>query len=139
MSLFSVYQMGFPVELVILIISPIIIVILEIILLKVGVKVTKAEKRTNLKWILASLFIQIGVITFIGLPFILMGITGQFNLGGPPLEYLIPIAIIGIIVEINLINAIHESGIGGSILIFTLFIIPMIFLVYILVTTIPSV
>jgi hypothetical protein len=131
--------MGFPVELVILIISPIITVILEIILLKVGVKVSKAEKRTNLKWILGSLLIQIGVIAFIGLPFILMGITGEFNERGLPLEFLIPLSIIGLIVEINLINAIHESGIGGSILIFILFILPMIFLIYILVTTLPSV
>ena len=135
--LYSIFQIGLTPELIILIVVPIIFIASEILFLKIGLKITKAEKRTNLKWVVGSLFIQIGLITFIGVPLIIMGASGGFDDGGPDLAMLIPLIIMGILIEVNLINVIHEPGIGRSIVIFIFFVIP-IFLTIGVITVIFS-
>lgn len=138
MSIYSLFQVRVPPQIVILIVTPIIALILELILLKLGLNVVNAEKRTSFKWILGSIGIQIGIIAFIGLPVILMGIAGEFSNRGPDPGLIIPIIIIGLIIEINLINVLHEPGFGKSILIFILFAIPIGFLVFVLTEILPS-
>ncbi|MFO7795090.1 MAG: hypothetical protein ACQERB_08620 [Promethearchaeati archaeon] len=126
LSLYSIFQIGLPPELIVSIVALIIFITSEIIFLKIGLKITKAEKRTNLKWVVGSLFIQVGLIAFIGVPFIIMGVSGEFDDSGPNLAMLIPLLIIGIFLEINIINVIHEPGIGKSIVIFIFFVIPIV-------------
>jgi len=133
LTLYSIFQMVLSPELIILIVAPIIFIISEIIFLKIGLKITKAEKRTNLKWVVGSLFIQIGLIAFIGVPLIIMGVSGEFDDGGPNLAIFIPLLIIGIFLEINLINVIHEPGFGKSIVVFIFFVIPIVITISVLI------
>ncbi|TFF85480.1 MAG: hypothetical protein EU518_01085 [Promethearchaeota archaeon] len=133
LSLYSIFQIGLPSELIISIVALIIFITSEIVFLKIGLKITKAEKRINLKWIVGSIFIQIGLIVFIGVPLIIIGASGGFEDGGPNLAILISLLIIGILLEINLINVLHEPGFGKSIVIFIFFVIPIVLTISVLV------
>jgi len=42
-----------------------------VLILKIGLAVTKAESKTNMKWVAGSFFIQYGVTLFITLPIFL--------------------------------------------------------------------
>lgn len=126
-------------EYIIIGLSPIVCIILEIIILKICLRITKAEKRTDFKWIIISICMQIGMILFVLSPMILMGFSDAFNNSdGPPPE-MFPMIFLAIIIDINLINVLYEIGIGKSIFVFLLFALPVTFLGFALGTTIPNI
>ena len=126
-------------EYIIIGLSPIVCIILEIIILKICLRITKAEKRTDFKWIIISICMQIGMILFVLSPMILMGFSDAFNNSdGPPSE-MFPMIFLAIIIDINLINVLYEIGIGKSIFVFLLFALPVTFLGFALGTTIPNI
>jgi hypothetical protein len=104
-------------------------VIFETIILKIGLSVSKAEVRKDFKWVFASFGIQIGLFLFIGSPIYLMLFAGAFQDGPPPLSIIIPLVIAFSVADVNVINVLHEIGIGKSIIVFILVGIPLIFFV----------
>ncbi len=122
-----------------LILAPIIFVILEVIVLKIGLKISKAMEKTDFKWILISIGIQTGLVFFVFTPVMFMGISGSFNDQGPDPGIMIPVMITAIIVGVNMINVLHQIGIGKSIFVFILYAIPLTFFIITLVSTLNSI
>ncbi|MFX0072877.1 MAG: hypothetical protein ACFFAO_17510 [Candidatus Hermodarchaeota archaeon] len=89
----------------------------DIFLLKLFLIMTKAESNRNLKWVAISFGIQYGLVFFICLPLFLIGLTGGFDERGPDPGMLIPIIVLSIFIDLNLINVIHKIGIKRSILV----------------------
>jgi len=51
----------------------------DILLLKLALVVTKAQKRTRMKWVAGSFTIQFGIIFIISSPLFLLGFMGKFQ------------------------------------------------------------
>ncbi|MBY9008223.1 MAG: hypothetical protein KGD63_15895 [Candidatus Lokiarchaeota archaeon] len=110
--------------------APILFVILGIIVLKICLKIAKAEKRTDIKWILISIGIQVGIIMFCSVPMILMAFSDGFqDTEGPP-ALMYPILFLAIFIDLNIINSLYEVGIGKSLFIFLIFMIPLGFFMF---------
>ena len=110
--------------------APLMLVIIGIIVLKICLKITKAEKRTDIKWILISIGMQVGVVMLCSIPMMLAGFSGAFNdSDGPPPE-MFPVLFLAIFININLVNVLYEVGIGKSIFIFLIFLIPLGFFMF---------
>lgn len=107
---------------------PIIITISSLLgaflLLKLGLTIVKAEKRTRIKWVGYSFLIQFGVIFAIGSPLMLLGFAGEFK--GDPLG-MIPVIIVAMIIDLNVINVIHQVGLKRSLIVILLIVVPIIF------------
>jgi hypothetical protein len=101
-----------------------ILTVADLVLLKLGLIITKAERWKKMKWVAASFFIQFGVIFAIGSPLFLLGMIGAFN---GDFGAIIPVVIICAFVDINVVNAIHRIGLKRSLVIVAIIIIPMVF------------
>lgn len=101
---------------------------LGIILLKVGLVVTKAEVRTTFKWVLASFGIQVGVFFFVGSPLMLLGFAGMME-GGPEALLIIIFIIVALFMDMNVLNIVHELGMKRALLVFFMILIPFLFTV----------
>ncbi|MHA2392821.1 MAG: hypothetical protein ACXAEX_12815 [Promethearchaeota archaeon] len=101
-----------------------------IFLLKLGLVITKAESKTNFKWVAISFLLQYGITLFLSSP-ILLGMILEMA-GGPPFDYepdpaFIAIAIIfSIILVINITNIIHKPGLKRSIIVGLLIFGPIV-------------
>jgi len=117
------------------VIIPIIIMVTfaagDIILLKLGLIMTKSKKRTRMKWVAGSIAIQFGVVFVISSPLFLLGIMGAFQ-GGP--EGLIPVILISIFIDLNVINILHQIGLKRSFVVVLLTFAP-IFLIMVVFGT----
>ncbi|MHA1641479.1 MAG: hypothetical protein ACTSUX_12090 [Promethearchaeota archaeon] len=117
---------GLPRELVIVFsVIGVIALLLSILFLKMGLAFTKAKARTNFKWVIISYFIQLLMIAFILSPGFLLASAGAFSEGPNPMDIIMPIIII-FLVEINIINVIHKTGLGSALLTFILMLVPLI-------------
>ncbi|KKL58535.1 hypothetical protein LCGC14_2224420 [marine sediment metagenome] len=102
-----------------------------VLILKIGLAMTNAESKTNMKWVAGSFFIQFGVTVFISVPMILDMILDP-DFGTPEFDYLPPpflltiIVIFSLFVVANMINTIHQPGIIRSIVITLLILGPII-------------
>jgi hypothetical protein len=96
-----------------------------IILLKLGLIITQAETKRDMKWVAISFLIQFGVVFFISTPLFLMGIIGAFD-EGPPFGAIIPIIILSAFIDLNVINIIHRLGLKRAIWVLILIIGPII-------------
>ena len=107
---------------------PVIITISSLVgaflLLKLGLTIVKADKRTRIKWVGYSFLIQFGVIFAIGSPLMLLGFAGEYK--GDPIGML-PIIIIAMIIDLNVINVIHQVGLKRSLIVILMIIVPIIF------------
>jgi hypothetical protein len=102
-----------------------VLLVADIFILKFGLIITKAESKRNLKWVAISFLIQFGAIFFISLPTFLMGMTGEFDEGPNP-GIIIPIVLLSVFIDINLINVIHKIGIKRSVVVSFLILVPII-------------
>ena len=115
---------------------------LEVLFLKIGLKVTKAPGKNNIKWAMISVLIQMGLMVFIAIPFVLIGFSGGFNVestGSDPYGTSDQMSVIGPIIGgtlalliflwVNTINVLHRPGIKRSILIFLFMLIPIFIIV----------
>ena len=117
---------GLPRQLVIIFsIIGVVSLLLSILFLKMGLTFTKARAKTNFKWVLISYFIQLLMIAFILSPGFLLASAGAFSEGPNPMDIIIPVIII-FLVEINIINVIHKTGLGSALLTFILMLVPLI-------------
>ena len=95
----------------------------DILLLRIGLAITKAQEKTNMKWVAASFGIQCGIIFFIGSPLILYGMIGRFEGSGGIIALVV---IFSVFIDLNVINVIHKIGLKKSILIVILVVGPII-------------
>jgi len=100
------------------------LIVADLVLLKVGLALTKAERWKRMKWAVASYFIQFGVIFAIGSPLFLLGMIGAFK--GDPAA-IIPVVIISAFADMNIVNIIHRIGLKRSLVVVILILVPMIF------------
>ncbi len=108
-----------------------IIIISGILLFKIGLVVTKAESKTNFKWVAVSFLLQYGVTLFISAPMlldmVLTFMTGPtYNYRGPDPGIIAMVVIFSAFIVVNLINMIHKPGIKRSIVITLLILGPII-------------
>ena len=108
-------------------IGPIILIVVlvlgDILLLKVGLAITKAQEKKNMKWVAGSFGIQFGIIFFISSPLLLYGMLGKFQ-GDPGV--IAPIVLFSVFIDLNLVNVIHKIGLKRSVVVVFLIIGPII-------------
>ncbi|MFX1385165.1 MAG: hypothetical protein ACFFBP_22325 [Promethearchaeota archaeon] len=109
-----------------LIVLIIIAFIIGLIMLKIGLVVTKAEARTRFKWLLGSFGLQVGMFFFVASPLILLGISGAFGEEGPAVILIIIFLVLALFIDIHLLNIIHRLGIKRALLVFGLMAIPFL-------------
>jgi len=104
----------------------------DILILKIGLSITKAREKVNFKWVAGSFGIQFGLIFFISIPMILGGWTGQFSEGGPPITLIILTVIFCGFIDLNVINILHKLGMLRSFIIVILILGPITYAMYLL-------
>ncbi len=109
-----------------------VLLLVGVLIFWIGLAITKADVKTNAKWIFGSFFIQFGVIFFISIPMILAGATGDFNNGGPNLGIMAATIIFSAFIDLQIINVIHKLGMKRSLLIVILVLIPITAALYML-------
>ncbi len=97
----------------------------DILLLKLGLVITKSQKRTQMKWVAGSFAIQFGVIFIISSPLFLLGFMGSFQ---GELDVIIHIIILSVFIDLNVINVIHQVGLKRSFGILLLTFVPILFI-----------
>ena len=122
--LYLLHMMGPPPEELGFIFMILGIVFGDILLLKLGLIMTKAEVRRKFKWVVYSFFIQFGMIFFIGSPLMILGFIGAFR--GDPAA-IIAVSILGLFIDINIINILHKIGLKRALIVGLLIVAPMIF------------
>ena len=83
----------------------------DILLLKLALVVTKAKKKTRMKWVAGSFAIQFGIVFIISSPLFLLGYLGGFS---GELDLIIPIVILSVFIDLNVINVLHQVGLKRS-------------------------
>ncbi|MHA2280934.1 MAG: hypothetical protein ACXAC5_08790 [Promethearchaeota archaeon] len=114
-----------------------------IIILKIGLMITKAQSKTDFKWIIGSYLIQYGVILFISTPMLLDMLlnfmTGSsFDYHGPDPGMIAIVVVFSAFISVNLINMIHKPGIKRSVVIALMILGPIIGSNYLLFSTIGN-
>ena len=94
----------------------------DILLLKLGLVITKAQKRKRMKWVAGSFAIQFGTVFAISSPLFLLGIMGGFH--GEP-EGIVPIALISAFIDLNVINILHQIGLKRSLVVVLFTFVPI--------------
>ena len=95
----------------------------DIFLLKLALIITKTKKRRKMKSVMYSFLIQFGVVFLVGSPLLILSLFGQFE--GDP-GAIITVSVLGLFLDINLINVIHNIGLKRSLVVGLLVIVPMI-------------
>jgi len=99
----------------------------DILLLKLGLVITKAQEKTRIKWVAGSFLIQFAVIFIISSPLFLLGSMGAFNGDGPG-AIIIIIIILSAFIDLNIVNILHQIGLKRSFIIVVIILVPMIFI-----------
>ncbi|MFX0011118.1 MAG: hypothetical protein ACFE9R_12435 [Candidatus Hermodarchaeota archaeon] len=109
------FQMGnFKIDEIIPLIMIAAFAVGDILLLKLGLVITKAQKRKRMKWVAGSFAIQFGVVFAISSPLFLLGIIGAFH--GEP-QGIVPIVFISAFIDLNIINILHQIGLKRSLVV----------------------
>jgi cation transport ATPase len=126
--IFNMLQMGGNISLGIILTYSILVgvgLIASVLLLKLGLRFVKAERRRTFKWTAMSFFLQVLVIFMMGSPFILLGFAKALNDKGPPMGIIIVMVVIAVFIDMNVINVIHRTGLFKSLWPFLLMAIPI--------------
>ena len=106
-----------------------LLIIGGIIIFKIGLVVTKAESKTDFKWVAGSFLIQYGVTLFISAPMlldmVLASMVGTIN-NEPEPGSIAMVVVFSTFIVVNLINMLHKPGIIRSIIIALLILGPII-------------
>ncbi len=103
-----------------------------IIILKIGLAITKAESKTNFKWVAISYLILYGVTLFVSTPMLLDMFLFEMECMGDDCYYETDGGLIGLSVifstflVLNLINIIHKPGLARSFILTLLILGPII-------------
>jgi len=110
---------------------------LALVLLKLGLIVTKAEVRTGFKWVLASFGTQVGIFFFVGGPLMLLGFAGEME-GGPPVVLIIIFIFLALFIGVNILNVMHQLGMKRALIVFAMMLIPFLVVDVILIMLLVS-
>ena len=99
----------------------------DILLLKLGLVITKAKIRTRIKWVAGSFAIQFAIIFIISSPLFLLGAMGAFNDDGPG-GIIIIIILLSAFIDINIVNILHQIGLKRSFIIVVMILVPIVFI-----------
>lgn len=99
----------------------------DILLLKLGLAITKAKIRTRIKWVAGSFAIQFAIIFIISSPLFLLGAMGAFNDDGPG-GIIIIIILLSAFIDINIVNILHQIGLKRSFIIVVMILVPIVFI-----------
>ena len=114
------------------IIIAVCLLVVDIFILKIGLAITKAQEKTNFKWVAGSFGIQFALIFFISTPMILGGWTGLYSTGGPPIPLIVLIVIFCAFIDLNVINILHKVGMVRALIIAILILGPVTFAMFLL-------
>jgi len=126
--IFNILQLGGNIPLGMILTYSILVgfgFIFSVLLLKLGLKFVKAERRRTFKWTAISFFLQVLVIFMMGSPFILLGFANALSDKGPPMGIIILMVVIAVFIDMNVINVIHRTGLLKSLWPFLLMAIPV--------------
>ena len=112
---FSGIQMRFT-DFILIILVP-ILVVLDIIALKIGLRITKAEYHTKIKHCAISFAVQLGVIIFIASPLLLLAFAGQFDEGGLDASLILVFIALALFIDIQVLNVIHKLGLKRAVIV----------------------
>lgn len=110
---------------------------LALVLLKLGLIVTKAEVRTGFKWVLISFGTQVGIFFFAGGPLMLLGFAGEME-GGPPVVLIIIFILLALFIGVNILNVMHQLGMKRALIVFAMMLIPFLVVDVILIMLLVS-
>ena len=117
-----------------------------IIILRIGLAITRAESKTNFKWVAASYLILYGVTLFVSSPMLLDMFISEMECKGQPDCYygpeggVIAISVIfSVFLVLNLINIIHKPGLARSFILTLLILGPIIGANYLIFSNIGNV
>ena len=111
-------QMVIQLEYFLLLIIVPIAIVAEIFTLKIGLVVTKAESRRRFKFCAVSFLIQAAAIFFILSPVFLTFLAGGFENQGPDPGLIIPLGILALFIDLQILNVIHKLGIKRALVVF---------------------
>ena len=131
--IFMLFQEGPPMGVITTIIVAFII---GLIMLKIGLVISKAEVRTSSKWLMISFGIQVGMFFFVASPLILMGVSGAFGERGPEIILIIIFLILALFMDINILNVLHKLGLKRALLVFGLMAIPFLMVTFSIISLI---
>jgi hypothetical protein len=100
----------------------------DILLLKLSLVITNAQKRTRIKWVAGSFLIQFGIIFIISSPLFLLGSMGFFQDDDGPGAILIPIIILSAFIDLNIVNILHQIGLKRSLIVVVIVLVPIVFI-----------
>lgn len=109
-----------------------VLLLVGVFIFAIALAITKADVKTNAKWVFGSFFIQFAIIFFISTPMILGGITGDFENGGPNPGTILPTIIFSAFIDVQVVNVIHKLGMKRSLIVVILIIIPITGAMYLL-------
>ena len=101
----------------------------DILLLKLALVITKAQKRTRMKWVAGSFAIQFGIVFIISSPLFLLSFMGKFQ---GDLNVIIPIILLSLFIDLNVINVLHQVGLKRSTGILLITFVPLVIVMIIL-------
>ncbi|UCC20690.1 MAG: hypothetical protein JSV62_05235 [Promethearchaeota archaeon] len=110
----------------------IILLVADIFILKFGLAITKAEDKTNFKWVAGSFGIQLGLIFFISLPMLLSGLMGAYQDEGPHPAIIALTIIFSAFIDLNIVNVLHKIGMKRSLVIVLLILGPLSYAMYLI-------
>lgn len=109
-----------------------VLLLVGVLIFAIALAITKAEVKTNAKWVFGSFFLQVSVIFFISVPLMLSGITGDLDNEGIDRGLIAAVIIFSAFIDVNVINVIHKLGIKKSTVVVLLIIIPISGAMYLL-------
>jgi hypothetical protein len=98
----------------------------DILLLKLGLVITKAKLRTRMKWVAGSFLIQFAIIFIISSPLFLLGAIGAFR--GEDSGVIIIIIVLSAFIDLNIVNILHQIGLKRSLIIVVIVLVPLVFI-----------
>ena len=115
------------------------LILADILILKIGLVITKAKVKKEIKWVVGSFFIQFGIIFFIFTPFVLSGSLGEIDFKNDlPVELILSL-IFAVFIDLQVINVLHQLGLKKSFVVVILIMIPMTIALFILATNIGGI
>lgn len=113
------FQNGIPSETLIDIIIITTGLVSGIFLLKLGLSLVKAEKKTSMKHVMIYYLIYLGTIMFVMMQMVFI------QMSGPDFFIIIPLAVIATFIVTNMINIFHDTGIKKAIVLTIILIVPI--------------
>jgi hypothetical protein len=123
-----------------------VLILAGIIILKIGLAITRAQSKTNIKWVAVSYLLQYSVTLFVSSPMLLEMILNAMECSGGPCYdtgpdpgFIAMAVIFSVLLVVNLINLLHKPGILRSFILTLLILGPIIGANYLIFSNLGSI